>query len=79
MCLMFPQGTPGKKGMDLSLACMKHIWSLFDAQNRLWRFKGLERVTITLMFFQNFMKMVGEKGQKHRTRLDIFGSQLIVS
>ena len=24
------------------------------------------------------MKMVGEKGQKHRTRLDIFGSQLTV-
>ena len=68
-----------ERGWGLRQAWMKQKCSLFDAQNRPWKFKGLERVTITLMFFQNFMKMVGEKGQKHRTRLDIFGSQLIVS
>ena len=32
---------------------MKQICSRFDAQNRPWRFKGLERVTITLIFFQD--------------------------
>ena len=33
---------------------MKRICSCFNAQNRPWSFKGLERVTITLMFFQDF-------------------------
>ena len=28
--------------------------SLFDAPNRSWTFKGLERITITLMFFRDF-------------------------
>ena len=60
---------------------MKWMCSHFDSQNRPWSFKGLERVTITLMFFSGlcFMNLVGEKGQKHRIRLDISGSQLIVS
>ena len=54
--------------------------SHFDSQNRPWSFKGLERATITLMFFSAlcFMNLLGEKGEKHRIRLDISGSQLTV-
>ena len=39
--------------------------SLFDAQNRPWRFKGLERVTITLMFFGG--TLLDESGWSKRT------------
>jgi len=54
--------------------------SLFDALGP-WRFKGLDRVTITLLFFSGlcFMNLVGDKGQKHRTRLEISRYQLIVN
>ena len=43
-----------ERGWGLRQAWMKQKCSLFDAQNRPWKFKGLERVTITLMFFQDF-------------------------
>ena len=33
---------------------MKLMCSLFDAQNRPWSLKGLEKATITIMFFQDF-------------------------
>ena len=60
---------------------MKRMCSLFDDQNIPWSFKGLERATITLRFFSAlcFMNLLGEKGEKHRIRLDISGSQLILS
>ena len=51
---MFPQGTPGDRGWGLRLACIKRMCSLFDASNRLWRFKGLERITITLIVCRDF-------------------------
>ena len=54
MCLMFPQGTPGWVKLGLRLAMMQGICSHFDAPNRPWGFEGLERITITLIFFRDF-------------------------
>ena len=33
---------------------MQGMCSLFDAPNRPWRFKGLERITVTLIFCNDF-------------------------
>ena len=38
--------------------------SLFDVPNRPWRFKGLERITVTLMFLGT---LVYESGWRKRT------------
>ena len=54
MCLMFPQGTPGWVKLGLRLAMMQGICSHFDALNRPGRSKGLERITITLIFCRYF-------------------------
>ena len=43
-----------ERGWGVSLAWMKQKCSLFDPQYIPWKVKGLERVTITLMFFQDF-------------------------
>ena len=53
---------------------MKRMCSLFDDQNIPWSFKGLERVMVTLMFFFKTLcyETGREKGQKHRTRLDLW-------
>ena len=43
-----------ERGWGLRLAWMQGMCSLFDAQNRPWSFKGIERVRITLRFFRDF-------------------------
>ena len=80
-CLMFHQGTPrlARLGYEISLdevdlfplSCSKETLEFqrpWEGSNHIYVSQGL-----------CFMNLVGEKGQKHRTRLDISGSQLIVS
>ena len=43
---------------------MKRMCSHFDSPNRPWSFKGLERVTITLVFFRTLLY---ESGWRKRT------------
>ena len=50
----FLREPPAERGRGLRLAWMQGMRSLFDAPNRPWRLKGLERITITLMFFRDF-------------------------
>ena len=43
-----------ERGWGLKLAWMQRMCFLFDAPNRPWRFNGLERMTITLIFYRDF-------------------------
>ena len=43
-----------ERGWGLRLAWMQGMCSLFYAPNRPWRFNGLERITITLIFYRDF-------------------------
>ena len=44
------------------------MWSLSDAPQRPWRFKGLERVTITFMFFRDFALWIWLEKNDRNTR-----------
>ena len=52
--LMFPQGIPGWGRLRSKTSLDAGEYILSDAPNRPWRFKGLERITITLIFCRDF-------------------------
>ena len=77
---MFPQRTPhwARLGSEASLD-EGDVFPIWCSKETL-ELQRPESVTITFMFFRDFAYESGwRKGHKHRTRLDIFGSQLIVS
>ena len=49
---------------------MQVMCSFFDAPNRTWRFKGLERITITFFFLFFFLgTLLYEPGWRIRTEI----------
>ena len=54
MCLCFLREPLASRVWGLRLAWIHGMCSLFEAPIRPWRFKGLERIAITLIYFRDF-------------------------